>query len=333
MKKIHNIGFIKSISFVIAAVMLLSAFGTSVLASETDDVLTKVFYDGDEYTLKNKPFISDSELYLPFREIMNLCGVSNDDISYDNGKISVLFKANPDIWVTAYINVNQNGVVFDKDFEYDIIGIENIRSTTHPALLVDDTAYIPLGMLIRIKNYYVAYNWDRRIYLNPLGDLEIRQYSSDNKYDVVLSAPIDVDGENKYDPKSYYGDGEDVVIGTVYDFDNIDFTHTEINGYYYPTDAHKWILTDGDNKVIAVMPYENFRHERVDPTVQGVSSWELAEQYLVDVGSDGAERTYYIPYRRGGLNVCQIIPRTLPNDVAYQYMLPYCFVDFRYVVK
>lgn len=334
MKKIHNIGFIKSISFVIAAVMLLSAFGTNVFAEGADDnVWTEVFYGGEGYTLRNKPFISDSELYLPFREIMNICGVSNDDISYDNGKISVLFKANPDIWVTAYMNVNQNGVAFDKDLEYDIMGIENIRSTTHPVILMNDTAYIPLGMLIRIKNYYISQNYDERVYLNPLGDLEIRQYASDNKYDVVLSAPIGVNGENKYNPKSYHSDGEDVVIGTIYDFDNRDFTHTEINGYYYPTDAHKWILTDGENKVIAVMPYENFRHERVDPTPHGVSSWELAKHYLDDIRSDTTEYPYDEPYGRGGLNVCQNIPKIAKDGTPYQYMLPYCFVDFRYVVK
>ena len=314
--------------------MSLSAFSIGVMAEDDADDMVKVFYDGAEHTLQNKPFISDSELYLPLRELMNICGVSNDDISYDNGKISVLFKANPDIWVTAEMNVGQNGVAFDKDLEYDIMGIENIRSTTHPVILANDTAYIPVGMLIRIKNYYVSQNWDRRVYLNLLGNLEVRQYAPDGKYDTVLSAPIDVSGENKYDPKNYYGDGEEVVIGTIYDFDNRDFIHTEINGYYFPTDAHKCILVDGDNKVIAVMPYENFRHERVDPTPCGVSSWEIAKLYLDDIRSDSLlNRPNAIPYGRGGLNVCQNIPRRSQDGEPYQYMLPYCFVDFRYVVK
>lgn len=334
MKKLHNIGFIKLVSVLTVLVMSLSAFGTGVMAEDNKDDMAKVFYDGAEHTLQNKPFISDSELYLPLRELMNICGVSNNDISYDNGKISVLFKTNPDIWVTAEMNVGQNGVAFDKDLEYDIMGIENIRSTTHPVILANDTAYIPVGMLIRIKNYYVSQNWDRRVYLNLLGNLEVRQYAPGGKYDTVLSAPIDVSGENKYDPKSYYGDGEDVVIGTIYDFDNRDFTHTEINGYYFPTDAHKCILVDGDNKVIAVMPYENFRHERVDPTPCGVSSWEIAKQYIDDVRSDSLlNRPNAIPYGRGGLNVCQNIPRISQDGEPYQYMLPYCFVDFRYVVK
>ena len=336
MKKVHNIGFMKLVSVFMLLIMVFSAFGIGVMAEDTDDnVWVKVFYDGAENTLQNKPFISDSELYLPLRELMNICGVSNDDISYDNGKISVLFKANPDIWVTAEMNVGQNGVAFDKDLEYDILGIENIRSTTHPVILANDTAYIPVGMLIRIKNYYVSQNWDRRVYLNLLRNLEVRQYASNGKYDAVLSTPIiDVSGEKRYSPKKYINDGEDFFIGSVYGFDNRDFTHTEINGYYFPTDAHKCILVDGDNKVIAVMPYENFRHERVDPTPHGVSSWELAKRYIDDIRSDLLlNRPNAIPYGRGGLNVCQNIPRISQDGEKYQYMLPYCFVDFRYVVK
>ena len=330
MKKLH----IKLLSALTVLIMALSAFSIGVLAEDNADDMVKVFYDGAEHTLQNKPFISKCELYLPLRELMNICGVSNDDISYDNGKISVLFKTNPDIWVTAEMNVGQNGVAFDKDLEYEIMGIENIRSTTHPVILANDTAYIPVGMLIRIKNYYVSQNWDRRVYLNLLGNLEIRQYAPGGKYDTVLSAPIDVSGENRYAPENYINDGEDFFIGSVYGFDNRDFTHTEINGYYFPTDAHKCILVDGDNKVIAVMPYENFRHERVDPTPCGVSSWELAKHYIDDVRSDSLlNRPNAIPYGRGGLNVCQNIPRISQDGEKYQYMLPYCFVDFRYVVK
>lgn len=335
MKKVHNIGVMKLVSVLTVLIMVFSAFGIGVMAEDNTDDMVKVFYDGAEHTLLKEPFISARELYLPLRELMNICGVSNDDISYDNGKISVLFKANPDIWVTAEMNVGQNGVAFDKDLEYDILGIENIRSTTHPVILANDTAYIPVGMLIRIKNYYVSQNWDRRVYLNLLRNLEVRQYAPNGKYDAVLSTPIiDVSGEKRYSPENYINDGEDFFIGSVYGFDNRDFTHTEINGYYFPTDAHKCILVDGDNKVIAVMPYENFRHERVDPTPHGVSSWEIAKQYIDDVRSDSLlNRPNAIPYGRGGLNVCQSIPRISQDGTPYQYMLPYCFVDFRYVVK
>ena len=336
MKKVHNIGFMKLVSVFMLLILSLSVFGVGVMAEDTDDnVWVKVFYDGAEHTLQNKPFISNSELYLPLRELMNICGVSNDDISYDNGKISVLFKANPDIWVTAEMNVGQNGVAFDKDLEYEIMGIENIRSTTHPVILANDTAYIPVGMLIRIKNYYVSQNWDRRVYLNLLRNLEVRQYASNGKYDAVLSTPIiDVSGEKRYSPQKYINDGEDFFIGSVYGFDNREFAHTEINGYYFPIGAHKYILVDDAGRVIAVMPYENFRHERVDPTPHGVSSWELAKRYIDDIRSELLlNRPNAIPYGRGGLNVCQNIPRISQDGTPYQYMLPYCFVDFRYVVK
>lgn len=337
----HNNKFTKSISLIlIILIMSFSAFGTSAFAANEDDnVWIKVFYGGMEHVFRNKPFISDSELYLPLRELANLCGVSDDDISYDNGKINILFKTNPEIWVTAEMNVGQNGVAFDKDSEYEIVGIESIRSTTHPVILKNDTAYIPIGMLIRIKNYYVSQDYDRRVYLNLLGDFEIWQYAlrgdyfPAGRYDVVLSAPIDVTHDNRYDPKTYYGDDEDVFIGTISDFENREFTHTEINGYYYPTEAHKWILVDDDNKVIAVIPYENFRHETVNPSTSGTTSWEIAKQYIDDICNDEETYQYEIPYGRGGLNVCQNIPRTTQDGKQYYYSLPYCFVDFRYLVK
>ena len=68
MKKVHNIGFMKLVSVLTVLIMSLSAFGIGVLAEGTDDnVWVKVFYDGAEHTLQIKPFISDSELYLPLR--------------------------------------------------------------------------------------------------------------------------------------------------------------------------------------------------------------------------------------------------------------------------
>lgn len=339
-----NKRFFKLISLLTALIISFSVLAANVYAADnTDNVWIKVFCGGLERAFRNKPFVSDSELYLPLREVMNLCGVSDDDISYDNGKVSVLFKTNPDIWVTAEMNVNQNGVTFDKDSEYDIIGIDSIRSTTHPVILKNDTAYIPVGMLIRIKNYYVSQNYDRRVYLNLLGDLEIRQYVLTGeyfpagRYDVVLSKPIDVNQDNKYDPKTYYDDYEDVFIGTIYDFESRfagqEFTHTEINGYYYPLNAHKYILVDGDDKVIAVIPYENFRHESVDPTVFATSSWENAKHYLDDIRTDTSTHTYSVPYGRGGFNVYQNIFGTKQDGTTYSYLLPYCFVDFRYLVK
>lgn len=335
----HN-RFLKFVSLMIVFVISFSSLCTFAYAADkNDNVWIRVFYGGLERAFRNKPFIHDSELYLPLRELVNLCGVSDDDILYDNGKISILFKTNPDIWVTAEMNVNQNGITFDKDSKYDIMGIESIRSTTHPVIEKNDTAYIPIGMLIRIKNYYVSQNYDRRVYLNLLGDLEIWQYALKGeyfpagRYDVVLSAPIDVTKDKKYDISTYFNDGEDVFIGTISDFENKEFTHTEINGYYYPTEAHKWILVDDDNKAIAVIPYENFRHEAVDPSPFGVSSWEIAKAYLDDICTDTTTHTYDIPYGRGGLDVCQIILRTKQDGMTYSYLLPYCFVDFRYLVK
>lgn len=337
--RMHNNRFLKFAAFTLVMIMSLSMFAANVYASNEEDVWVKVFYGGREHTLVNKAFVSDEELYLPLREVMNLCGVSDDDISYDNGRINVLFKNNPDIWVDAEMYVNQNGVAFDKDLKYDIIGINGKRTTTHPVLLKDDTAYIPVGMLIRIKNYYVSQNYDRRVYLYPLGDLEVWQYAfrgeyfKSGRYDVVLSAPIDVTQDDRYDSRSYFDRNEDVFIGRIKDFENREFPHTEVNGYYYPTEAHKWILLDENNKVVAVIPYENFRHESVDPSTFGTTGWETAKYYIDDVRSDNVIHPNAVPYGRGGLNVCQNIPRVSQDGKEYYYSLPYCFVDFRYLVK
>ena len=42
---------------------------------------------------------------------------------------------------------------------------------------------------------------------------------SAGRYNVVISPPIDVSGENRY-ARNYINDGEDFFIGSIYGFDN-----------------------------------------------------------------------------------------------------------------
>lgn len=315
-----------ALTAVLTAAALCGAAVMAAVDTATANTVS-VFYNGAEQNLKNQPFIYDSEVYLPLRELMNICGVDNGNISYDNGIVKVRFASDAKIPVEAEIGINRSGIRFDKDYEYNIMEISDrdSRSTTHPAIVVNDTTFIPSGMVLKIKNYYIAEKYDDRVYLNLLGNLEVRRYGADGKYDAVISAPTDMNKADKDNPKSYCGENERVVIGTAADFDNEEFAHTEINGYYYPTDAKKHILVDDEGKVIAVIPYESFKHESVDPQTGGTSSWETAVSY--------AENEDGLMLRRGGINVFVNEKRTSADGTNYNYAMPYCFVDFRYFVK
>lgn len=318
--------FSKTVLFIMTAVittaMLCAGIATAAIGVPPENAV-EILYDGTVRQLKNQPFIYESEVYVPLREIMNICGVDDSNISYDNGNIKISFTDSRYGIIEAYIAINQNGVAFNKDSEYRIMSIDGARTTTHPALIVNDSTYIPCGMLIRIKNYYIAEDFDDRIYTDLLGNIEIRKYNADGKYDAVVCAPVNIDTADKYNPQSYYAKDERAVIGTASDFDSKEFGHTEINGYYYPTDAAKHILIDDDGRVLAVIPYENFRHERIDPAPFGTSTFKNVMKYTEDS----------LAVKRGGGDVFANGIRTLPDGKEYSFARLYCFIDFRYVVK
>ena len=288
-----------------------------------------VLWDGAQ----KEPFISNSEVYSPLRETLNICGVNDQDITYDNGKITVTFYpeklgGNP---IRAYITAGQSNISFDLDSKYIIMGItgertaaqpECVRTTTHPALVLNNATYIPLGMALRLKNYYYAKNFDDRIYLDLLGSLEIREYDENGKYNAVLCAPIDMNKADKYNPSSYCEKDEKAVIGTAVDFESENFGHTEVNNYYYPVDAKKHILVDDAGKVIAVMPYENFKHESVNPTGGRTSMWRTISNYADDA----------LISKRGGINVFSN-EKGIIDGKERNYCLDYCFIDFRYLTN
>ena len=246
---------------VVLCTTVMAMAGAAAADKKTADSIA-VLYNGEEKVMTNRPFISNSEVYVPLREVLNCCGVANGDIAYDNGAVTVMFHTQlPEAeTVRASLEINRNGVAFDKDSEYRIMGISDEspdadlrRSTTHPAMLVDGTTYIPVGMVLRLKNYYIARKYDDRVYLDLLKGLEIRLYGADGKYDALVSAPIDVNGANKYAPESYFAENERVVIGKAADFQDEKFGYTQINGYYFPTNTVKRIVTGDGGKVKAVI--------------------------------------------------------------------------------
>ena len=75
--------------------------------------------------------------------------------------------------------------------------------------------------------------------------------------------------------------------------------------------------------MLAVIPYENFRHERIDPAPLGTSTFKNVMKYTEDS----------LAVKRGGGDVFANGIRTLPDGKEYSFARLYCFIDFRYVVK
>lgn len=320
-------------SLITAVILIFTAMIATVAVSalEGDRANTvEVLYNGKEQHLNSSPFVYQSEVYLPLREILNICGIDNDKISYDNGSINIKFSSEKTD-VNAKIEINKHGVTFDTDKKYRIMGYERdeipVRSTTHPALLVNDTTYVPVGMILRIKNYYIAHDYDDRDYLDFLTGLEVRWYGSDGKYDTVVCLPVYAAGD-KYNPQNYYSEHERVVIGTAADFDNENFETTEINNYYFPVNAKKHILLDENGKVMAVMPYENFRHESIDNAGGGVSQWSMLADFRRVSSYKPPSYMKKVEDNRGGVTVFKNEQRGDHN-----YCLSYCFADKRYYIK
>ena len=322
-------------SLIAAAAVLcttvMAMAGAAAANKKTADSIV-IMYNGKEKGMINRPFISNGEVYVPLREALNCCGVENGDIAYDDGTVTVTFYTQlPEAkTVRASLEINRNGVTFDKDSEYRIMGISDEspdadmrRSTTHPAMLVDGATYIPVGMVLRLKNYYIARKYDDRVYLDLLNGLEIRLYGADGKYDALVSAPIDVNGANKYAPESYFAENERVVVGKAADFQDEKFEYTQINGYYFPTNTVKRIVTGDGGKVKAVIPCESFRHESVNPTGGGTSLWESVIR----------DREDSMFEKRGGFNVFMNEKAVHENGEEYNRCVDYCFIDYRYMVR
>lgn len=270
------------------AVMTASLFASAVLADTifAPDEIT-VLYNGKAANLKNKPFIDNSEYYVPLRETLNLCGVADDNITYLDGRINMLIHSDiTDSDYTAHITVGKQNIKFDGEQGVMASHTDGERTTTHPAILRDGVTYVPLGMMIRIKQYDIEISESEALqgfrYANTkpvklLKGLQIRKYDIDGKFDVLLT---DWTIAESQDPKDYYEDGEKVFIGTEQEQETLGYDHNETNYYHFPLNPIKRILIDDEGKVKAIVLIENQRHEAINGgvgrTTSCVFGWDSA---------------------------------------------------------
>lgn len=289
-RQIRKGGSVKGYASLLGIFLALTILTTSVLASGVlqsavyNDNRIEVRYNGEVLVLKHTPFIDNEEIYLPLREVIEHFG----NVSYDNGNIMLTLP-------TAYgdgaqsvvlLRTGEPGVYIDAAKDSRLFH-NGYLSTSHPALLVGDTTYVPLGMLIRIKSFRL-YEGDSQyndVAFEPhwLEGLEVRKYSADGKFDKMLTSTIDTTGENRYAPENYYEENENVVIGTAEELNAYGFHHKEVNGYYYPEKPVKTIWVDENRKVLHVVPCENQKHEMLEPSWGGGSSWRITlglEEYV-----------------------------------------------------
>ena len=291
----------------IGTILILMLFTTCVFASGVvqnavyNDNRIEVLKAGKPLALKHAPFIDNEEVYVPVREVMSLYG----GVEYQNGIITLTLPVPGGSTARAAFEVGKNDIYIDlaKDSRLWNFGT---MTTTHPTLLKGDTAYMPLGMLIRL-NHFRLYENDSQYYgviLDPewLSDLEIRKFGADGKFDRMLSAKIDVTGENRYSPENYYEENENVIIATAEGLDNSDvFRFKEINAYYFPVNRAKTIVVDDNNRVRCVIPYENQRHETLNPSWGGGTQFKFVINYGgLSYGGAEKKKTPIIVYVQDG---------------------------------
>lgn len=271
-----------SVIGVLVALLLLS---TSVFASGALEAIInenngiEVAYDGKTMDLWNKPFVDNYEVYLPLREVLNNCGISNDQITYDNGAVHFsMYSPATNQDVTASVAVGEAGITFDVDQlnQYVMEYSYGERTTTHPVLLRNGVTYAPVGAFIRIKDLSIDlrdkteeqciddFRYSRATRYQLLEPLEVRQYDGDGQFSVLLSLPLDVKGENKYDPNAYYEENEKVIIGTPEKQNESWVTYNEVNSCYYPQNPIKRIIVDEEGKVVAIALVQNQKHEALN---------------------------------------------------------------------
>jgi len=271
------------ISAAVTVMMLASALFASGILADTIGTFKEgdieVFVNGDNISLSNKPFIDNYEVYVPLRETLNACGVPDENIMYANGQINMVIHSEiTDSDYTAHINIGSQNITFDNDDASHTL-VNGARTTTHPVLMRDGVTYIPVGMFSRIKQYDIelkdetqytkGFRYNRALPVKLLKGLTARVYDG-NGFDVILEDWTTADSTN---PADYYKDGEKVIIGDAAHQDAQGYHYGLVNGYYYPSNPVKRIVTDNSGKVIAVIPVENQKHEAINGSGLSSSSW------------------------------------------------------------
>lgn len=272
-----------TITIMAAAFFTSGALADSLGIFKPDEIT--VIYDGAAAHLENKPFIDNNEVYVPLRETLNICGVTDNNITYQDGKITMVLHSDvTDSDYTAHINIGRQNIKFDGEQSIMAAYTDGERTTTHPAVLRDGVTYVPLGMLIRIKQYDVEitdeseeikdFRYSRALPVKLLKGLQIRKDNENGGFDVLLT---DWTVAESTDPADYYENGENVFIGTAEEQETLGYDHNETNYYHFPLNPVKRILVDDEGRVIAVVPIENQRHEAINGglanTTSGIFGW------------------------------------------------------------
>lgn len=96
------------------------------------------------------------------------------------------------------------------------------------------------------------------------------------------------------DPADYYEDGENVIIGNEAVQEAQGYSYGTVNGYYYPTDPVKRILTDDNGLVKAIVPVENQKHEAINGSGLSSGHWSSGWENAVykSMGLAGHDERY-----------------------------------------
>lgn len=105
----------------------------------------KIKYNGNEISFKNRPFVKQDRTFIALRELANMLGIPDENISYDEQteKINISFG---DVNIEMQIG-SQNVTVNGKALELDV-----------PAFTVNDRTYIPVRFISEMFGKNVDYN-------------------------------------------------------------------------------------------------------------------------------------------------------------------------------
>ena len=105
----------------------------------------KVKYNGNEISFKNRPFVKQDRTFIALRELANMLGIPDENISYDENteKINISFGS---VNIEMQIG-SQNVKVNDKELSLDV-----------PAFTINDRTYIPVRFISEMFGKNVDYN-------------------------------------------------------------------------------------------------------------------------------------------------------------------------------
>ena len=148
------------LSALTAAALLLSAvFASGVLADGVlaEDYRIEIYQHGQKTELSARPFVENGTLYLPLREMLTSEGVRNEDITYNNGVVRFLIRADVpdsiiyrglayDFWVNR-VRINAEAAYLAGHSE----GSTENTLLVRPVLLKDGVTYAPYDLFDKLK--------------------------------------------------------------------------------------------------------------------------------------------------------------------------------------